>query len=638
MKDAKDTPKLKSVAKLMTQIGLMEAELNGGKKDKDYFERIENVALGMFRVVVMGEIKKGKSSFINALCATKDLVPVHDDVATSTIFEIKYGETPSYTVYFKPETQKEKLVISAEELNHYGTESGNPDNRQKVDYIELTSPSLLLKEGILLIDTPGVGGLFKKHREITFQYAPKANAVFFVTDSIESPIGADEISFLKELRKFTALIYFVQTKGADVDADTRKRRKENNISILTEQAGFKKEVIKYFIVDSNMKLDADATSNSEDMEYSGFIPLMTYLNNELKPAQDSNIVSTALSRSWPKFTEICDRFLQRKNILEAETKEKQDDIRAEIDIAEDQLNDMKRNVWPNLIRDFRIKIQNIKTEISSRAAQCLRPGGELSEEAGRIISSYSEAQPEEIYRLAEPLANETRGRASELMLQVSNDLTGKFTILLEELAHEVGSGIKSSKRIVGYSDNENTQIQYSNAQLEELKLKCIDPSLFEKARVGLYGGMAGGILAGVAGGIIGSVIPVFGTLIGSSIGVMIATYWGGTQAAELDRSQKASQARQQVFSFVQNDLAFIHTQVQEGLSKAFNSLQIKAEDALKELIQNASDRMTSAKDEVNKRSDATAQEINESKQYLTNLESRITEIRNELTTMENMLK
>ena len=36
------------------------------------------------------------------------------------------------------------------------------------------------------MDTPGVGGLFKAHRDITFRYAPNADAVFFVVDSVES--------------------------------------------------------------------------------------------------------------------------------------------------------------------------------------------------------------------------------------------------------------------------------------------------------------------------------------------------------------------------------------------------------------------------------------------------------------------
>ena len=35
-------------------------------------------------------------------------------------------------------------------------------------------------------------GLFKRHRDITFRYTPEANAVFFIVDSVEAPIGGAE--------------------------------------------------------------------------------------------------------------------------------------------------------------------------------------------------------------------------------------------------------------------------------------------------------------------------------------------------------------------------------------------------------------------------------------------------------------
>ena len=46
---------------------------------------LERFELGLFRLVVMGEIKKGKSSFINALLGEPNLLPTSDDIATSTV-------------------------------------------------------------------------------------------------------------------------------------------------------------------------------------------------------------------------------------------------------------------------------------------------------------------------------------------------------------------------------------------------------------------------------------------------------------------------------------------------------------------------------------------------------------------------
>lgn len=104
----------------------------------------------------------------------------------------------------------------------------------------------MLQDGFIVVDTPGVGGLFKKHRDITYRHAPKADAIFFVTDSIESPIGADEVKFLKDLRKATGLIYFVQTKAAQADSEACRKRMENNLSILENQVGIPRRDLLVF--------------------------------------------------------------------------------------------------------------------------------------------------------------------------------------------------------------------------------------------------------------------------------------------------------------------------------------------------------------------------------------------------------
>lgn len=61
-------------------------------KEPSAVERIqptlEQYRLGLFRLVVIGEIKKGKSSFINALLSEPDLLPTLSDVATSTVYKL----------------------------------------------------------------------------------------------------------------------------------------------------------------------------------------------------------------------------------------------------------------------------------------------------------------------------------------------------------------------------------------------------------------------------------------------------------------------------------------------------------------------------------------------------------------------
>ncbi len=639
MKEAPQSqPSLESVANLMTRVGLLETQIEGRKKDEEYFANITPVALGLFRVVVMGEVKKGKSSFINALCGIKGLVPVHDDVATSTIFKIHYGMSQQYSVFFLPEADKEKLEISTEELSAYGTEDGNPSNEKKVDFIGVSAPSQVLKDGLVLVDTPGVGGLFKKHRQITFRYAPKADAVFFITDSMESPIGADEISFLKELRAITPLIYFVQTKGADADGDARKCRMENNIAILTGKGGFPKDEIRYFVVDSELKLKGDSTKNMKYLEASGFAPLMAYLNNSLKPARDRNIATTGVRRAWAKLGEIRGLAEQMRAVLEADTSEKQGKLTEEINATEARITEWNNNIRPQLIKDFQTQVFAIQSDISSRLSDKLRPGGEISEKIGDFLAHTKDAQPEEIYQLAQPLADEARSQASELMLEISNDLDKRFVILLENLAVKAGVSMNPSQLALVDASREQTEIHFAEAQLRELVARGNESRLFEKVRNGLYGGIAGVTIASVAGGIIGSVVPVVGTIIGSTVGMLLAGAWGGVQATEIVRVKEASAARQSVHAYIEKDLSGILAQVQSGFNKTFNALRVKSEDVIAEMVKVSMAELADARLKLKTRSQATAQEINKSKRDVENLESKVTSLLRELKGLDKSLK
>ena len=186
-------------------------------RDKRMQSLVGRLDSGVFRIVVMGEVKKGKSSFINALLGWPDLLPVDTDVATSTAYKILYGPTERITVFYLPADEDPQAVsdpveIPRERLSEFGTEAGNPGNDKRVDFIAIELPNTLLQEGVALVDTPGVGGLFKKHRDITFRFAPNADAVLFVMDSVECVISADEIRFLAELRKTTEQVIFLQTK------------------------------------------------------------------------------------------------------------------------------------------------------------------------------------------------------------------------------------------------------------------------------------------------------------------------------------------------------------------------------------------------------------------------------------------
>ncbi len=149
------------------------------------------------RVLVVGEFKQGKSSLINALVSA-DVCPVDDDVATSVATAVRFSEQAAASITLAgPDGEPGEVEsVSMEELARAVSEAGNPGNERGVLAAEAGIPRALLKTGLVLVDTPGVGGLGSRHATTTIAALPEADAVVLVTSAAQEMSGP-EIDFLK---------------------------------------------------------------------------------------------------------------------------------------------------------------------------------------------------------------------------------------------------------------------------------------------------------------------------------------------------------------------------------------------------------------------------------------------------------
>lgn len=162
----------------------------------------------VFNLVVLGQFKRGKTSLINALLGA-DILPMAVIPLTSIVTIIKYGEDVVVKVYFNSGDIKE---IKAEELYEYITEKGNPKNIKDVREVILTYPSDYLKDGVRLIDTPGVGSIYQHNTDVAYEYIPKSDAAVFVL-SVDQPMSKAEIDFLKDVREYSQKVFFLLNKA-----------------------------------------------------------------------------------------------------------------------------------------------------------------------------------------------------------------------------------------------------------------------------------------------------------------------------------------------------------------------------------------------------------------------------------------
>lgn len=232
------------------------------------------------RVLVVGEFKQGKSALVNALVAA-DICPVDDDISTAVTTVVKYtAGQPSVTVVRERsatgegETREERTDVPVEDLRRYVSEAGNPGNRENVSYVEVRVPRRVLAQGLVVVDTPGVGGLGSAHGQMTMGALPTADAVLLISDAAQE-YTQPELRFLSQAMSLCPNVACVLTK-TDLYPEWR-RIAELDRGHLT-RAGVAAELLPT----SSVLRRAATTSNDPALnEESGFKTLVTFLRDRV---------------------------------------------------------------------------------------------------------------------------------------------------------------------------------------------------------------------------------------------------------------------------------------------------------------------------------------------------------------------
>lgn len=143
-----------------------------------------------FSIVVMGDFKRGKSTFINAILG-KQVVPSNVTPETVTINRIFYGETPEREAVL---TNGMRIRLEAEELGRAQLEQLMERLPAPVETIDIREPLESLRE-ISIVDTPGMGDVLKQFDEQVHSYIARADAVIYIASAL-APLSETEQTFL----------------------------------------------------------------------------------------------------------------------------------------------------------------------------------------------------------------------------------------------------------------------------------------------------------------------------------------------------------------------------------------------------------------------------------------------------------
>ena len=181
--------------------------------DADLVKKLET---DRFHLVVVGEFNHGKSTFVNALLGQAAL-PIGVTPTTAVIHHIVWAESPSAKVVL---ASGQEQPLPFDDVKSFATGGARSD--EPVSYVEVGFPADLLRERIVLVDTPGVNDLSLTRAEITYGYIPRSDAVLFVLDAGQ-PVKESERQFLEQqlIGKSREKIFFVVAKSDIWSPDER---------------------------------------------------------------------------------------------------------------------------------------------------------------------------------------------------------------------------------------------------------------------------------------------------------------------------------------------------------------------------------------------------------------------------------
>lgn len=260
---------------------------------------------GRFHLAVLGQFKRGKSTLLNALVGYP-LLPTSVIPLTAIPTFMEYGSEVQIRIIYKNGTPDQVIkdihpTEATSILEKFVTEGANPKNELGVEQVEISFPAQFLSQGVILIDTPGIGSTLTHNTEATLNFLPQCDAALFVV-SADPPITEVEIQFLKSVKEKIDKIFFVLNKIDYLSESERDASLSFLKKTLAEEVGYEGQLI--FCVSARNGLEAKIIADRELWADSGVGEIESYLADFLA-ADKMNALCQALKKQARNILEDC---------------------------------------------------------------------------------------------------------------------------------------------------------------------------------------------------------------------------------------------------------------------------------------------------------------------------------------------
>lgn len=537
-------------------------------------------------VLFCGEFKRGKSSLVNAIIGA-ELCPTDTGIATSVITTIKYGAVKKAVRYYgnildtanaiSPDSFKigESPVptlmesLKSEEIEWGDIQKYTMGDVLDIDntvLVELSYPCPFLKNGITIIDTPGIGGLDPRHAILTHVALPKADVIVFVTDAGE-PLTQSELEFYESKVLSCGKRNVVLVNKSDIlTADTLATHVSNTKLQLAKLGG--PEVIpvsaKCWELYSKLEENDFLLSSNKDAVLAGITSeVETFKKTQYKKYRDMLIA------------EIDDVYSAISLEIQQLKKDSNDKIKVVEDLQRQQAALSKfRGDLNNPTSQIRLQINSIFEDARNEVQNLISHDGTLltSTEFDALLESERGLENEGKWFVAQ---------INDRLQNLSREVDCKIECAFNEISKAIGKDVNK-----GIMNVEGKVLSCKLDQHDKFA-RYKDKDVFRLVSSGLGKIMQGGLLGGITGGLVGVAIPALATSLAPIVGfaTIAAFTWKGLKTDSV--AAKKMYLRQHLLPKINLAITDMRNQANTRFSKFHQNLLL----TLQTIIGETEDKM-----------------------------------------------